>query len=410
MGTIATGTIIAQLAGLASVPIWLLLLGLVVLLVGAALPFVPLFLSLNIAKSIVSLVSDIYQSLKQILYPPKWDSWQVLIWISVFSWVMSMLPESRFLQSLIASSGWLFLIPGVHWFLHQEKLKPATGPDINIKKGLTFNNIFIGPWITGALVCIFLFGSLGEGLTRPGFVCWPPISAVIAALPKFIQMGPTYKIPDKPGDRQNLVLLMLTNLVLSCWLQLYFSTQNWIAQYPSLLASDLSKSAFVVRLNTTEPALPKGALILQQTCDIIQTELQGQSWSRIERWLLELDQQLESIAADVLDSQVPMIEEYALWQLQGKVVPSTEYALKLFALWDGPTVDGNGFHLSETVYFRRVPGARVAVTPSPGNAKSKAAASPGLAKVSCGGVQGPESGRPDLSRLTVDTEDEKRSW
>lgn len=399
-----TQVTLAQLGGLGAVSIGTIVLGLLILGLILAIPFLPLFLSLNLAKVILDVLGDIYASLKKVLSPSKWDSWQVLIWISVFSWAMSLLPEARILHAFIASVGWLFLIPGVHWFLHEEKLKLASGTELNIKKGLTLGSVFIGPWITGALVCIFLFGGLAEGVTDVGWVCWPPISAAIAVAPKFIQMGPKYGIPAKADDRQDIILTILMNLILSCWIQLYFSTQYWLAQYPSLLATDLSKSAFVIQLNSSSRISSRGETILQQACNTIETELRGQSWSRVERWLLDLDQQLLTLQSDIIDS-LSDLEENQFWRLQGRAVPGTEYAIKLFALWNGPTVDGKGYYLTQPVFIRRAPGARVPVT-----AKVASDTTTGLAEVQCGEITGPASGQPTAADLSIDADSKKGGW
>jgi hypothetical protein len=385
--------VFAQLpAGLDSLLLWAVLLTPFVLLVGLGITYLVAF---DIAKTIVTTLGDIFKQITNLLKPPTWDSWQCLVWISVFCWAVSLLPQSQFIQRIIASTGWLFLIPGIHWFMHIEKLNVGVGSEINIKKGLTINGLYIAPWITGALICMFLFGGLAEHVTRWGVVAWPIVSTAIAVAPKFIQFGPTYKVPEKAGDRQDVILLVLSNLLLSCWLQLSFATQEWVSQYPSLTAADLKSTTAVIKFDSSSTS-SRGVLILEQTCRLMQQELDRRSWSWVERWLLNLDQQLVSTQTDVME-QISQVPENDLWEVKGKVAAGTEYTVRLFAIWKGPTVDGKGYYLTKDVYISKVPGSRVPISQ-----QSKPTETTGLASVSCDETLGPFVGKADLENVRAE--------
>lgn len=337
----------------------------------------------NIFLSILS-IDEIFKQLRKTLTPPKPDSWQTLLWISVFSWAMSLLPASSFIQGFIATCAWFFLIPGIHWFMHEEKFK-VFDLTINIKQGLTINGIWLGPWITGALVCMLLFSELPEDRLSVAFVSWPPISATIAALPKFIAMGPKYKNPDPPG-RQELVILFLTNLLLSCWFQLFFLTQSWLVDYPSLLTEDLSRSAFVVKFANNRPP-SRGVLILDQAETALKEQLDGRSWSQAERWLYDLKPQMQQLEDTVMD-RLPPLKENELWRLSGQVLPRTEYQLQLMAIWQGPSADGSGYYLMKPCQITRIPDTRRAI--------ARTVASTQIARVSCDAVTTPTAGQPEV--------------
>ncbi len=337
----------------------------------------------NVVFSILSL-DEIFKQLRKTLTPPKPDSWQTLLWISIFSWAMSLLPESFFVQGFIATCAWFFLIPGIHWFMHEEKFE-VFDLTINIKKGLTINGIWLGPWLTGALVCLLLFSGLPEARVSVAFVCWAPISAMIAALPKFIAMGPKYKTPD-PGARQELVILLLTNLLLSCWLQLFFLTQSWLVDYPSLLTEDLSKSAFVVKLASDRPT-SRGVLILDQAETVVKEQLDGQTWSQVERWLFDLKPQMQRLENTVM-SRLPPLKENELWHIDGRVLPRTEYQLQMMAVWQGPSADGTGYHLVKPCQITRIPDTRRSI--------ARTVASTQIARVTCDVVTPPKAGQPDV--------------
>lgn len=322
-------------------------------------------------------MEEFFQQIRKAVTPPSWDSWKTLIWISVFSWAVALL-AGELIEGFIASVGWIFLIGGVHWGLHDDFFK----------KGLTFQGFFVGPWITGALVCIFLFGGLIGLRPMPiaGFLFWFPISALIAVSPKFIKAGPDFKIPD-PGDRQQIVNMLLANLLISCWFQLYFSTQNWLSNYPSVLADDLSRSPFVSRFSENRP-LPRGVVLLNQAEDYVEASLAGKPWSQVERWLLELDSQVEKLN-EVALSQIPNAEENDFWKLQGRTLQGQEYALQLIANWTGPSLTGSGYHLTRTCKI-----ARRKPPDSPVGTRSADAAE--TATVECGPIEGPRAGQPVL--------------
>ncbi|MBW4473088.1 MAG: DUF5357 domain-containing protein [Stenomitos rutilans HA7619-LM2] len=337
----------------------------------------------NIVFSVLS-IDEIFKQLRKTLTPPKPDSWQTLLWISIFSWAMSLLPESLFIQGFIATCAWFFLIPGIHWFMHEEKFK-VFDLTINVKKGLTVNGIWLGPWVTGALVCMLLFSGFPENRLSTAFLLWPPLSAIIAALPKFIAMGPKYKIPDSAA-RQELVILLLTNLLFSCWFQLFFLTQSWLVDYPSLLSQDLSRSAFVVKVASNRPS-SRGIVILDQAEIALKEQLDGRSWSQVERWLFDLKPQMQQLEATVM-SRLPPLKENGLWHLSGEVLPRTEYQLQLMALWRGPSADGSGYYLMKPCQVTRIPDTRRAI--------ARTVASTQIAQVSCDMTTDIKAGQPDM--------------
>ncbi len=338
----------------------------------------------NIILSVLA-IDEIFKQIRQTLTPPKPDSWQTLIWISIFSWLMSLLPISDITQGFIATCAWCFLIPGIHWFMYEEKLK-VFNSEVNVKKGLTVSGIFLGPWITGAMVCILLFSDVPDNRNWVRFICWPPISAIIAATPKFIATGPKWKKPD-PAARQDLVILFLSNFLLSCWFQLYFLTQSWLVDYPSLRAQDLSKSAFVVRFQGGETMPSRGVAMLDQAESVVKEQLDGQYWSQVERWLFDLRPQMQQVETIVKGRLTPVAEN-ALWHLDGRVLPRTEYQLRMIASWEGPSANGTGYYLTKSCQITRVTNSRLPIAQT-------ANASTQIARVSCDPVAAPTEGQPD---------------
>ncbi|MER3477290.1 MAG: hypothetical protein C4287_13305 [Leptolyngbya sp. ERB_1_2] len=244
----------------------------------------------------------------------------------------------------------MFLILGVWWFVYEPE----------VKKKLTFYDLFIGPWIVGALVCIYLFGTI-EGRTVPtqtAFISWPPISSLIWASPKFVKSDPNtrspiYTNPTKPR-RQDIILVLLANLLISCWFQFYFQIQDWMARNPALQAEDFSRSAFVWQPRRYDRAatLSRGADILNIAAQNVRNELEGKPWGQVERWLQQLDQQVPRLRQQVRD-QLPKSTEADYWVLNAQVT-SAAYDLQLQSVWDTRNSRRGGYELTRTCRITQV--------------------------------------------------------
>ncbi|MDX2228074.1 MAG: DUF5357 family protein [Leptolyngbyaceae cyanobacterium bins.349] len=366
----------ALLAGLAPIVIILLVFGVVGAL--ALLAF-----RLLIIREFLGGFVDIFRDLFALVIPKKWDSSRTLLLLGAFSWAVSLL-VSRTAQSIIAFIGWIFLIGGIHWVMNEEK---------ELKKLLTISDIFLGPWITGGLICYFLFGTT-EGIPAIAFVLWPCISAIIAGIPRFIGSNGTRQTPiwvkPKPGDRQYLVNLALINLLLSCWIQLGFTTRQWLADYPTLENADFSNSAFVIQTQPDAQTRSRGVEILTRVEAELKNQLQGQSWSQVERWLLNFEPQLQQVEATVMN-QMQRTKEMQYWTVEGQIL-SGEYNIRLFSVWNGPSADAQGFHFTQTCQISRV--APIDLSGLPANIASSLPQI-GNAKVQCNPIEGPLEGQPE---------------
>ncbi|NES72419.1 MAG: DUF5357 domain-containing protein, partial [Okeania sp. SIO2D1] len=153
----------------------------------------------------VKTIGNVFAQVKNELTPESAYSWQIPILLSLFSWLMSLI-STGFIRTLIATFGWLFLIIGVNWVTKK-------------------NSIPFGPWITGWLICVLLFGSFTGEIPPVAVVMWPLVSAGVVVFSKSLDQEINLHVPP-PAARLELVILIGTQLLLSCWLQFYFVTQN----------------------------------------------------------------------------------------------------------------------------------------------------------------------------------------
>ncbi len=300
---------------------------------------------------------EVFVQVRDRLKPPQWASWQTLVFLAAFSALIAAMTTQespQIAQRIISSFGWVFLILGVWWFVYEPE----------VKKKLTFYSLFTGPWLVGALICVYLFGTWeGRAIPTPtALISWPPISTIVWASPKFVKSdaktkSPVYTNPNV-GARQDIILVLLVNLVVSCWFQFHFLIQNWFEAYPSLRAEDFRRSEFVVSFTDYRQRRDRsrGVDLLNTADQVITEQLQGKQWQEVERWLEQIDQEIPQVRSTVLQ-RLPNIPESELWTLGAKVVSPPNkidaYDLQLQAVWQGPSSRTKATALTKTCAIRQ---------------------------------------------------------
>lgn len=287
---------------------------------------------------VFKFVEGLYAGIRKVLVPPKAYSWQTFIYLSVFSWIISYFAIG-YIKDIIAFFGWLFLISGTAWYTTQDPLRvPGTFMPV-------------GAVITGFLVSVFAFGSQRDVITPTTIVFWPTISALITAIPEFIEGSDTdakAQIP-KPEDRQKIIILVASSMLLSCWLQFYFVVDNWLEEYPSLQADTFKTSTFVVRNEEPAKAPPNGILILDRLQPIVEEQIAQTPWSEVEKWLLDAKQRVGSLGRGVIQKNLGKYEEKELWIVEPRVSNTKSgYILDLLSIWIGPSSNPRGYYLKKS--------------------------------------------------------------
>jgi hypothetical protein len=238
-------------------------------------------------------------------------------------------------KNLLVNFGWIFLILGVFWGTTASN-QLRIGYKNPAQQGFP-----LSPWITGALVSIYLFGVLGDqtGEVEPGMlIYWPVISAIISLIPSYVGTDFKLKIPP-PGERKNQVLIFASQVLLSCWFQFHFLIQGYLGQYPSLRADDFNKSAFVVKWQgPLSAATPRGASILDTMEPELRKQLESKSWSVVEKLLLpEQRAKLIDATKQQAEKRLTRVLEDDLWVVTSKASQKgSGYNLELRATWEGP--------------------------------------------------------------------------
>ncbi|OUL37121.1 hypothetical protein BV372_03760 [Nostoc sp. T09] len=336
---------------------------------------------------LTKFVSDVYAGIRKLLIPDRAYSWQTLIYLSLFSWAISYFATGA-IRDTIAFFGWLFLIAGTAWYTTDD---PARVPGTYMP---------VGAVITGFLVSVFAFGQQDYGITPRTIVLWPTISGLITAIPEFFEGSGTdakAQLP-KPEDRQRVIVLVASCMVLSCWIQFYFVVNNWLEEYPSLLSDNFNRSTFVVRTELPTKIPPNGALILREIQPRLEKQIDKQPWPQVERWLQNANANLSNLTQQVIqEKRLKEKDEKDLWRVEPRISNPNpknkdEYILDIVSIWTGPSSDPRGYYLKKSCQIRPI-----AESPNKSTTQKPDATSI-IAEIECGRVSKPIIGWPPAQR------------
>ncbi|WP_017716286.1 DUF5357 family protein [Kamptonema formosum] len=297
------------------------------------------------------------------LTPPRVFSWQTLILMSVLCWGMALgykivfqetAYESANAGDLLAGLAWVFLILAIDWWASE--------------KPWYIGGFHLGAWLTGALVCLFVFavfsGNYRSGFPSFIFLMWPVISALIALLHKLHKSASDLSVAQ-------VFILILASLLISCWWEFGFLLQDWLQEYPSLLADNFERSAFVIKVDFSPREKARGVQILNSLEDFLKSHVEEKPWLEVRAWLLEIDRQLKPWPAkgqpwpevhqwlvqldeqgDAYDDKIMVnlgnLEEDKWWYIKTEIdLDGWPYELKLQAIWRGPTSNAEAYEMTK---------------------------------------------------------------
>ncbi|NEQ53222.1 MAG: DUF5357 domain-containing protein [Leptolyngbya sp. SIO3F4] len=283
----------------------------------------------------IEILKDAIDKIRGLITPPKYLSWQTCLLLSLFSWLMAALAESSeatpFTVTLLSTFSWLFLTIAIWWGLTKNPVK--------------IGYLSLSPWITAAVICVFSFRPWTPERLQLAMGLWPVVATILVAIPHFFNWTLDWKLP-KPPVRQELIVLLLVNLLLSSWIMFYFRIQHWFDNYPSLVAENLDNSAFVYQFGTGNQGGSQANILLTSAAESLVKQLDNTPWPRAERWLLNLDNSINSVAQGII---LNTISERVFWSLDAPRPESISngYQIKLRANWLGPTAKQNGYYVEK---------------------------------------------------------------
>jgi hypothetical protein len=329
----------------------------------------------------INILKAVWNWIANLIFPQDYYAWQTLIYLGIFSFVMSWVARLAdtyaLTENIIATAGWIFFAFGIGWLLEKNHIR--------------FFGIPVAPWVVGAIICGYFFGLVPWGTWAIGLMTWPLVSVAIVAVPQFITWELRPKVPP-PLVRQQLILLSLIALLLSNWFQFYFRLQTWFDDYPSLLADDFRNSGFVYRLGQMPEGQAQGGALLTAAERELKASLNNTPWPYVERWLLNLNEQLVTLrtkTGGVLEDS----QERPLWRLEARprnLENNEGYALDLMAVWSGPASNPTGYHLIKTCVIQ----PRTVTQPLAAENAGPASATTPVAAVECDLATPKQMGQP----------------
>jgi hypothetical protein len=273
-------------------------------------------------------MNTILRRIQTFFTPPKLYSWQTAIFLCLFAWILALVTTHPF-RFLLTELGWIFLIIAVGWMTTENPIK-AWG-------------LSLSPWLTGLLVCIFLFVTdWRSGLPRIAFIFWPLTSTLIALVPSMFKVESGFRLPPL-SDRPRLLVIFLSNLLLLCWILFNFQIQDWLDRYPQLRQESFRNSGFVIAIGQPTLGESRGTQVTNLMADEVILHANGQTRTAVERWLFNLQkdpkapEKFRSKVMDRLVQRYPLSKnDVNFWQLE-IVIAEPEYQLVLGARWMGPS-------------------------------------------------------------------------
>lgn len=248
-------------------------------------------------KQLYEPVQKLYEQFK----PKHWYSWQTAIWLSAISGILSTLARLVSMRSfslvatLIATLGWFFLITGISWAVTEQGNRFA-------------------PWITGAVLCFFVFGGYTTVNWGQVVVIWPLVSAIVFMLPYFWDESLQQKLPSL-NDRITIMLVVGSQLILSFWIQFFIVLSTFLQEYPSFYSDNLSNSLFIVRTPAGQTQEPRGVFLLNLLDIELVDYYQNRPWKTVEAELLTNPTVPVNDLFNAVKGRTPTLKEDQYWSL-----------------------------------------------------------------------------------------------
>jgi hypothetical protein len=291
-------------------------------------------------------VTAIFNWLERQLKPPQLFSWQTLVLIAIASLLASFVfydtQIAPFAARVMYTCGWIFFILGVAWWQLEQPWR--------------IFGLFVGPWLVSAIICMVFLTDVSNQFA---IVSWSVLGAAIALIPEFFTKDNRFQFMP-PNKRPQAAIVVLSGVLLACWLQFYFVIQDWLNEYPSLQFdfAAFNRSNFVLAIGS--PKLVRELQVLDAVKSVFDEALLDVPWSQAERWLYERRDGLldrDRFQAYLDDRQD--LEENSLWRPQFKITrDGSDYVLTISVIWEGLTPIDGGYAVQQTCRVRKVTRSR----------------------------------------------------
>lgn len=249
--------------------------------------------------------------------PPRFYCWQTVLWLSIFSVVMSgaarLLGGRSLVSEAIALGGSWFLFVAVAWGTRAEVPK-------------------IAPELTALLASSLLFLGWSQPLF---FMALPVIAVMVRVVPDLTTDHLSLRLPQL-DRRYFLLILVFAYGLLTLWTGFYFVSDRYGQDYPSTLFDDWRRGQFFRVVRSPSLAELPGARYGAALGTELRSLYNGRPWSVVQRLAMENPEGFV-VGPTVAASDFFTVEEQEKWQeCDRKITITPEQIEVTFTLeWQG---------------------------------------------------------------------------
>jgi len=302
----------------------------------------------RIQSAIQSLIERL-KSFFTLLAPPRLVSWQSLFLFGLAMWALSGVvaladPERAFDLYVLRRVGWFFVAGGIVWRQALDPVKIGGFP--------------VGAIAAASVLVNFFFEDTEGSWTQAGFIALPILTGLLVAMSYFLSTAGRWRIPNRLERLKSIVALGI-GLVLACWLNFYFATQDWMVRYPRLWDAPFEHSGFMSVVN--DPRQSWGQDLVAEVDRLLYVKFQGRPWPEVEKTLQQYRNQPDRLKTDLTNSSGGSPFRISLGRDWNVVMTASgdgdpSYRIVTRVSWDSPLFfDDRDFGVIRVCEVRRAP-------------------------------------------------------
>jgi hypothetical protein len=279
---------------------------------------------LDITQQLTKLTNSLLdqnKKIQKVILPPKVVHWKTPLLISVFLALLSVAAVTNApTRTTIADLSWLSFIISMGLLTSQ--------------KPFVIYGVSISPWITSALIGLWLLVRLPPDLRQIAWIAGPLIAIVVlAAIEVWNSESKWERI--KSLVQPQFLIIILTHILISCWFTFHFLIQGWLQDYPSILSQNLKRSDYVVTFQGPKINPSRGVTILNEMEKNLKNQARTKPWPQIEQTLIDIDNERFFLKNEAF-KKLKVVPEDGSWDVKTSIVQGeSRYQLEMQAIWLG---------------------------------------------------------------------------
>jgi Family of unknown function (DUF5357) len=279
---------------------------------------------LDITQQLTKLTNSLLdqnKKIQKVILPPKVVHWKTPLLISIFLALLSVAAVTDVpTRTTIADLSWLSFVISMGLLTSQ--------------KPFVIYGVSISPWITSALIGLWLLVRLPPDFRHIAWIAGPLIAIVVlAAIAIWNSESKWERI--KSLVQPQFLIIILTHVLFSCWFAFHFLIQGWLQDYPSVLSKNLKRSDYVVTFQGPKINPSRGVTILNEMEKYLKNQARTKPWPQMEQTLIDIDNERFFLKNEAF-KKIKLVPEDASWDVKTSIVQGeSRYQLEMQATWLG---------------------------------------------------------------------------